>query len=228
MVASGKERAHGQTGAEEEARERSKEIARPDTGGDEVQPLGLTRAWQRMKLDLNSKDHQIMQDVQSKIDDQIFEDFADAFGIEYEIYDIVRKPRIDTQTGEVMTDDNGLTIWARNSDGSFIEDWSLISAKDREALLYKIVTKMFTWEQQAARIWTEAIFAKAVWEEAFATGFDSSPDDKKTVEARSAYGNRVAAEHRYLAVFKSGYSRQAEAIVRSLDRLCQRLKDLHV
>lgn len=227
MVAAGTVRAHGQTTAEEVANEQSKEILTPMQLEPE-KPASLTRAFQRMRTDWHSADRDTIDSVKDIVDKQILETFADAFSIMYEIYDQVRIPIMNPKTGEFEIGPDGLTNWQRKSDGSYVEDWSKIGRHEREKYLYMIITRLFEWEQSAADIWGEALFAKAYWEEAFATGFDSITDAKATVDARTARANRLAADHRYLAVFKSLYSRRADAIVKSLDRLAIRLKDLHL
>lgn len=226
MVEPSKPRAHGQTAAEEEAKERGKEIEKI-LDHEPEDPVSLTRAFQRMRTDWNSKDRETIIEVKSIVDEFMFERFPDAYEIEYEIWNIVRAKRIDPKTGEVMVDQHGLDLWETRPDGSYVEDWSNIGIKERERLLYEIITRLFTWEQRLAEIKGEALFAKAVWEEAFATGFDTADSGKKTVEARNARGTRVAMEHRYLAVYKSMCYERAAAIVRSMDRLAQRLKDIH-
>ncbi len=231
MVASATVRSHGQTTAEEEASERGKGL---DTlmETEPERPVNLTRAFQRLRTDWNSADRETIDEVRAFVDQQITDVFSDAFLISYEIYDKVRE-RVQVtniKTGE-MTDvmgTDGLPEWRRNPDGSYVEDWSKIHQRDRDRYLYLITTRLFEWEQSNADIWGEALFAKAQWEEAFATGFDSISDPKATVDARAARANRLAAEHRYLAVFKSMYSKKAEAVVRSMSLLGQRFKDLTV
>jgi hypothetical protein len=226
MVASANIRASGQTAAEEVAAEEAENLDRP-AEHEEERPLNLTRAFQRMRTDWNSKDREIIQSVRSAVDQQVFEDFKDAYALMYEIYNTVRVKKRDTN-GSVVRDETGLPEWQQYSDGSYIEEWDKIGRKERERFLYIIITRMFDWEQTAADIWGEAIFAKAQWEEAFATGFDSITDSKATVDARTARANRVSADHRYLAVYKSYYSRKADAILRAMNGLSQRLKDVHV
>jgi hypothetical protein len=82
---------------------------------------------------------------------------------------------------------------------------------------------MFGWEQRAADAWGEAMFAKAQWEERFAIDYDAPFTG--TIEDRTAKGNIGAREERYFAIFLSLYSRKADAVVRSLALLGQRLKD---
>lgn len=227
MVQSNKARAHGQTGAEAEAKEQGKELAKV-LDFDPDKPLTLTRAFQRLRTDWHGQDYEIIQSVKNTVEDQLNREFEDAIEIRFKLFNIVRNPLIDETTGEVLTDDAGLPLWQQYSDGTYVEDWSKITRADREKLVYEIATRLYRWEQLSVDAWGEALFAKAVWEEAFATGFDSTVDNKATVDARNAHANRVAADNRYLAVYKSYYSKKAEAVVRSMDRLCQRLKDLSV
>jgi hypothetical protein len=227
MVAAATVRASGQTTAEEVMPDAVGQLDKPvDT--EPEKPLNLTRAFQRMRTDWNSKDRETIQSVKSTVDQQILEDFRDAYALMFEIHNTVRLQVVDQATGEVKSDGYGLPLWQQNRDGTYIEDWDRIKRKERERFLHIIITRMFEWEQTAADIWGEAIFAKAQLEEAFATGFDSIADPKATVDARTARANKLSADHRYLAVYKSYYSRKADAIVRTMLGLSQRLKDLHV
>jgi hypothetical protein len=226
MVAQATVRASGQTTAEEVSPEAIGDIDKPVQPEPE-KPVNLTRAFQRMRTDWNSKDRETIQSVKSIVDQQIFENFRDAYALMFEIQNLVRLPQVD-ENGEVKTDEAGWPLWQENRDGTYVEDWDNIKRKDRERFLHMIITRMFDWEQTAADIWGEAIFAKAQLEEAFATGFDSIADAKATVDARTARANRLSADHRYLAVYKSYYSRKADAIIRSMQGLSQRFKDLTV
>jgi hypothetical protein len=224
MVATNNVRASGQTTAEEVTPEATADIDKPVTTERE-KPVNLTRAFQRMRTDWNSKDRETIQSVKNIVDQQIFENFRDAYALMFEIHNLVRESQTDGQ-GAVKTDAAGWPLWQENRDGTYVENWDKITRKDRERFLHMIITRMFEWEQTAADIWGEAIFSKAQLEEAFATGFDSIVDPKATVDARTARANKLSADHRYLAVYKSYYSRKADAIVRTMQGLSQRFKDI--
>lgn len=226
-IDNGQIRAHGQTAADAVAEEQVKEIDTPVTEKEE-KPVGLTRAFQRMRTDWHSADKDTIKSVQSIVDDQLFNAFSDAYSLRYEMFDIVRAKKIDKTTGEIETDDYGNALWEQNPDGTYVEDWTKLTSRDRERFIYQIITRMFEWEQAAADAWGEALFAKAQWQEAFSTGFDSFTEGKAIEKAREARANRQAADQRYLAVFKSLYSKKADALVRSMVLLAQRLKDLTV
>jgi hypothetical protein len=225
VSAEAERRANGKTAGQDEAAEQAKELTKL-VEEEKESPVSLTRAFQRLRTDWTSKDADVIASIKSIVEQKLFNDFTDAYRIIYKLDDIVRKKEFDPNTGEIKVDRNGLAVWAKTPDGAYIEDWSLITHKHRSDLIHQITTRMFDWEQRAADAWGEALFAKANWEEAFATAYDTTPSG--TVEARTAHANRVVADNRYLAVFKSYYSKKAEALVNSLDRCCQRLKDLTV
>jgi hypothetical protein len=226
-IDNGRVRAHGQTVADEAAENEAKEIDVPVEHTPD-KPLGLTRAFQRMRTDWHSEDKDTIKRVQSIVDEKLFDDFADAHAIRFEMFDLVRAKKINPTTGEIEVDEFGAAVWKQHADGTYVEDWNKLTSRDRERLIYQIITRMVDWEQKAADAWGEALFAKAYWQEAFSTGFDSFTETKAIEKAREARANRQAADSRYLAVYKSVYSKKAEALVRSMDRICQRLKDLTV
>lgn len=70
------------------------------------------------------------------------------------------------------------------------------------------------------------MFSKAQWEERFALAFnDTTAGGRKTDEAMTQKARAGSRDERYFAIFESLYSRKADALVRSLERLGQRLKD---
>lgn len=182
-----------------------------------------TPGFARMRTDWEGPDGATVQSVRSIVDGRILSNFADAFALMNELYDIVREPLTDAQ-GTMQTDQYGFPVWKRTSTGAYQEDFTRLSSSQREDFLFKITTRIFEWEQSAADAWGEAMFAKAQWEEAFAVSFDA-PQGRHTVEDRTQKGRLGSRDERYFAVFLSLYSRKADAVVRSMQLLGQRLKD---
>src|SRR5690606_7956211 len=114
------------------------------------------------------EDEEVVQQLLSGIDGIILSRFSEAYLIMEEIYEVVREPMVDERTGEVLSDHLGLTQWRRSPVGGYVEDWSRLGIKQREHFIYRIVTNHFIWSQNAADLWTESMFAKAVWQESFA------------------------------------------------------------
>lgn len=240
MVAQQQTRADGRTGGEQLAPQEAASALQPQaTDGDlgldggslthpEDRHSSLTPAFRRMRTDWNSPDRAIIQQMKRAVDMLIRDQFFEVFDLLYEIYDRVREPDVDPATGEVKVDADRLPEWKRGPGGAYLEDWSAIGIREREAYLYRITTGMFRWEQRQADLFAEALFAKASFEEAFSHGYEQLENPKATIEDRTARARVVGAEHRYRAVYMTYLSKRADAVVRSAERLGQRLKDLHV
>lgn len=183
-----------------------------------------TPGFSRMRTDWTGNDAMVVAQVTGIVDNRILMNFADAYAVMHELYEVVREPITDDQ-GTMLQDAHGFTLWRRNGSGAYIEDYSRLTTKDRESLLFQITTRIFEWEQKAADAWGEAMFAKAQFEERFALTFAAAPGTRPTVDDRTQHARSEAREERYFAIFQSLYSRKAEAIVRSMTLLSQRLKD---
>lgn len=185
-----------------------------------------TPGFSRMRTDWDGPDGTTVAAVREVVDRRILANFADAFALMNEVYDIVRDPEADEVTGDVKTDRYGFPVWRRTPTGAYVEDFTKLSSGQKEDLLFKITTRIFEWEQAAADAWGEAMFAKAQWEEAFAVGFTTAKTGSRiTDEMGTQVARANSRDERYFAVFLSLYSRKADAIVRSMQLLGQRLKD---
>jgi len=184
-----------------------------------------TPGFSRMRLDWAGDDGAVIANVVEVIDQILLEQFPVAFEVRHEIFSVVREPEVDTDTGEVREDNLGFPIWRRNPSGTYVENWSLLTDRLREDSLHKITLYLVEWEDRQADFWGEAMFAKSAWEERFATLYLATPGVRPTVDACTAHGRAHSMEERYFAIYKSLLSRKVDALVRSMERLCQRLKD---
>lgn len=181
-----------------------------------------TPAFSRMRLEWGTRDAQMMTSIDRTIQRLLFDHFPMAYELMHRLFDVIREPMMD-ERGEVALDEYGWTVWKTTSTGAYVEDWSRLTYAVREQLLYQITAYMFEWEQQAAKLWGDSMFAKAQWEERFAGGFTASSG--KTVDDRTQSGRLASQEERYFAIFQAVLSRRAEALVRSMQLLNQRIKD---
>jgi hypothetical protein len=183
-----------------------------------------TPGFSRMRTDWSGPDGAQIRSLKAIVDGRILHLFPDAFVIMSEVYDLVREPEVDKSTGEIRTDQHGFVIWKTHPSGAYVEDFTVLTQKQKEDLLFRITTRLFEWQQQRADLWGEAMFAKAQWEEAMALGFDEPPG-KLTVDDRTQKGRLASRDERYFAIFLSLLSRRADAVVNSMELLGQRLKD---
>lgn len=177
----------------------------------------------RMRTEWRGEDRKAVDLVRHKAQMEIYKEFRDVYGIIIDIYMTVRIPKV-TPDGEPVFDEFGVEPeWERDGFGKIIEDWNKLGFKDREKAILEISTVMLDVEQRAANMWGLSQIAKAQWEDDFVAGF---LDSKGTNDVRTNTGKRQAREARYFAIYQSWVSRKADALTRSLERLCQRLKDL--
>lgn len=225
MVERARKRASGATAASEEAEQAAKDadelpIAETDTErAKEFRAPGFAR----MRITWSKAEGAMIARIKETVDGRILHQFRDAYAVMSDLYDAVREPDIDPETSEIRTDKHGYVIWKRLPTGAFMEDWSRLSYQQRETFLFRITTAIFDWEMRAADAWTEAMMAKAIWQEKFAIEFDHPASG--TIDDRNSYANMNAADDRYFALFLSAYSRKADAIVRTMNNLALRLRD---
>lgn len=182
----------------------------------------------RVRRDWPDADKMTLAELNALASDIMKDRFRVAFAIIERIHRYVRIPVAD-ENGEVLTYPDGTPRWETDEFGVPAEDWSQLGSTERERLLHTIAVYLFEWEQAAAAIWSDAMYAKVIWEETFAKGFTALPgvaiSGKPTIDDRTQWGHRMAIEDRYFAVFRSSLSRQADALVRSMNRIYRTLEN---
>jgi hypothetical protein len=181
-------------------------------------------AFARMRTNWRSaEEREVVAAAKTIAEKRILEMFPDAYRILSDLFDIVRDAELDAE-GNPKRDQNGLIIWKiRPGTGTPVEDFSRLSRQEREDFFMAITTRLVDWEARSADLWAESMFAKAAWEERFAIEYNKPIDD--TIEGRTAYGNRNAADEKYFALFLTYLSRRADSVVRTMTLLAQRLKE---
>jgi hypothetical protein len=190
--------------------------AEPDIPPDRTRRFTHTN-FQRMRTDWPAEDKIKLQEIGRLADQVIAARFADAWWLLERLYRVVREPMV-TSDGEVIKDLAGHIKWKRNEHGFYIEDWSRLGDEQRSDFMHELTIHMFEWTQQAAMMWGSAMFAKGIWEEAFAFGY-TAPRGKLTIDDRTQFGHLQSIEERYFSIFQSVLSRRADALIRSLERL---------
>ena len=187
-----------------------------------------TPSFLRMRTRWTEDEREVIAAANTQLEEEIDAVFGDAYRILARLYDIVREPWVDPVTGEVRTNALGRTLWRKDADGGYLEDWSRLTDRDKETFLHQITTRLVLWGQQTASIWGEAMFAKAMWEERFALSFTEDPEDggrRPTVDDRTQRAQVGSREQRYLAVYMAIRSKRADRLVSDMERLALRLRD---
>jgi hypothetical protein len=190
--------------------------AEPDLPPDRTRRFTHTN-FQRMRTDWPGEDKTKIAELTRLADNVLAARFSDAWWLLERLYRTVREP-MTTADGEVVRDLALHIKWKRNEHGFYIEDWSRLGDDQRSDFLDELTIHMFEWTQQAAQMWGSAMFAKGIWEEAFAYGY-TTPRGKLTIDDRTQAGHLQSIEERYFAIFQALLSKRADALVRSLERL---------
>lgn len=200
----------------------------PDERTEEVDPhADRTRMYthvnfSRMRTKWAKNDLIIIEEIRRQADNLIFERFLDAFELMDRIYGCVRFQQGDSE-GQPLKDRHGHPVWELNDYGFPREDWTRVTDRDRFTWIHEVTVHLFQWEQDAAVFWGDAMFAKGIWQEVFARAYTAP--EKGTIDDRTQAGHLASMEDRYFAIFQSLVSRRADAIIRSMERISQRLKD---
>jgi hypothetical protein len=223
------------------AQQKMAELEREGLNDPEIPELPESRRFRttgfaRMPLDWKGRptssagedrdsDAMMIERIHSVVRRAIDKQFLDALEVLDELYGIVRTARVED--GEFLVDSSGHPFWETNELGMPLEDYSRLGSKERERFIYQITIRLFDWQSRSVEAWAEAMFAKALWEEEFAAGYEEVANPKATIEDRTARGRLRSRDARYFAIFKTYYSKQADVLVKSFELLNQRLKDMH-
>lgn len=182
----------------------------------------------RMRHDFRPEDKDAIDGLRGIAERIMLERFGDAYVIINDLYEIVREPVVDPVTQEIQEDEHGFTMWARTESGGYIEDYSRLTRSHVRDFLFRITVRLFAWEQEAASIRGDSMYAKAIWEQALAQGYQDARTGTggRTVEDRTQTARRHAREDRFAGIFQTTLSWRADALVKSMNLLSQRLKDV--
>lgn len=221
-IPQGHRRVGGDLAADEVAYEEGRTLDQPNAErAEEREPR--TPGFARMRLDWRSDDRPIIQRAKAAVEGKIVMEFADAYEIMNEIYEAVRIPEVDMETGEIKRTQHGFMVWKKLPSGRYDEDFNRLSDQQKKHLMFLLTTRLFDWEQRAADLRMEAMLAKGQFEERFAIGFDAPVTG--TVDDRRAHGNLEARDERYYAIYAAALSHRADAVVKAMTELERRLRD---
>src|SRR5260370_11588093 len=118
----------------------------------------------RMRTAWAGNDLIIIEEIRRQSEDLIFRRFVAAFELMDRIYQCVRFRAADSD-GEPLKDRRGHQVWEVNEIGFPREDWTRVTDADRFSWIHEITVHLFEWEQDAAILWGDAMFAKGIWQE---------------------------------------------------------------
>lgn len=194
----------------------------PDTPPDRTRRFTHVNL-SRMRTSWKPDERITMQEIRRQADNAVLDLFPEIYELLARIYIAVRIQ--ESGDDGPLTNADGSPRWKLNKIGKPVEDWTRISDHDRDQWLHEIVVHLLEWWQRADALWMDAMFAKGIWEETFAAGYTGPAERRLTIDDRTQAGHLASMEERYFAIFQSALSRRAQSLVRSMERIDQRLKD---
>ena len=223
-------RASGLSAGEESAKEEAKILfdLPIDKGEMPLEDPIHDRKWrtpgfQRMRFDWDDEADIQVTAALRKLDEDLKEDFPEVFELLDSIRDLIREKVVDPATGEIMLGEDGKPLWLKTSTGHYVEDYTKLTLRVRENLLFKITFLLPKWDQLSQNIWLESMFARVAWEERYAIAYNGPYG--KTMGEREAAGKRDAIDERYFAVILAAYSRKSASLVYEVRQIASRLEN---
>src|SRR5690606_27216778 len=144
-IKSGQVRASGETTAEEITKEESEKLEEPINPElpEEREKQFRVPGFQRLRINWRNDEWAIVQRAKDAVDGRITNNFLDAYQVKHEVHEEVRTPAVNTEQAELQTDQFGFTIWQRASSGSYEEDGTRLTRKEKENILFTITTRLF-------------------------------------------------------------------------------------
>ena len=197
--------------------------ADPGADGTSARDRFAYTTFSRMRRSWIGDDLTALMDIDDLTAKVIDAEFAGPLALIKRMRRAVRVPVVkDDGTGEIEYA-NGEPVWRRDEDGLPVEEWTALSKDDREAYLFTITTNFMEWQRSRVRFWRRAMISKAMWEEVFAKAFHGMPgvaiSGKPTIPDRTQIGHSFSIEERYFAVLQSSISKEADAILKSMEVL---------
>lgn len=169
----------------------------------------------RLKVEWSEDEKADIDFIQQSIEERIRLDYAQAFAIEEQVLAKVRTPLPPGQGPG----------WARNMDGSYIEDWSRITPKEMESFVQAASSEAFFASQRVIDSYAEAVFAKFNYDDAYDEAYSGILTG--TVSDKTAKAKRRTQKERWTALYRTLYYKRAKEVVDRLDAHVRRVERIY-
>ena len=169
----------------------------------------------RLKVEWSEDEKADIDFIQQSIEERIRLDYAQAFAIEERVLAKVRTPLPPGQGPG----------WARNMDGSYIEDWSRITPKEMESFVQAASSEAFFASQRVIDSYAEAVFAKFNYDDAYDEAYSGILTG--TVSDKTAKAKRRTQKERWMALYRTLYYKRAKEVVDRLDAHVRRVERIY-
>ena len=147
--------------------------------------------------------------------------FEDAKQAVDNFYAGLRMPETNPDTGQVMRDRDGRTLWVLDERGQPIEKWSQMTGQDIEKCLLDLGRIKLNVASQVHELLMEAVFAKHIYDDHYQDSFAELVEE--TIPGRQAYASRSSRQDKYHAFFRYYLWSTADVLLKEINAFCRTL-----
>ena len=166
-------------------------------------------------LKFEPEDRRMMDMLLKAADERLASEYAQLFEIEAQFISKVRQ-RLPVAAG------GG---YARNANGSYVEDWTQLTLKDMEEFVLAATQYIVFDSQQSINAQAEAAYATMFYNEVYSKAYNEPLSG--TVDARAATATLMAQRERWRAQFCSHYWKKAKDLVDRMDAMVRRVERIY-
>ena len=166
-------------------------------------------------LKFEPEDRRMMDMLLKAADERLASEYAQLFEIEAQFISKVRQ-RLPVAAG------GG---YARNANGSYVEDWTQLTLKDMEEFVLAATQYIVFDSQQSINAQAEAAYATMFYHEVYSKAYNEPLSG--TVDARAATATLMAQRERWRAQFCSHYWKKAKDLVDRMDAMVRRVERIY-
>lgn len=137
--------------------------------------------------------------IRSSVDSMMAHMYSDAKTAIDCFYAELRVPETDPETGMVVRDQQGRTVWRLDERGQPIEKWSQMTGQDIERCLLDLARIKLEVAPRVNELLMEAVFSKHIHDDRYSEAYSELLDE--TIPGRQAYASRKTRQDKYHAFF---------------------------
>lgn len=148
--------------------------------------------------------------------------FADAVVTIDNLYLAMRVPQRDPNTGRILTDAAGRTVWETDEWGNPVEDIHRVPGHDLDNIILKLEYLLMSVTRQVTDLRLEALQAQTISKDSF----DDAWPKSGTETTRKSAANTGSREDRWFAFYKYYIYAHANAFIQELRLFTRRLDSI--
>lgn len=217
--------------AESVADDLSVESSMPDEPEDDLmpegdEPLDSEQPYvfaSKIRFALKTDDAEILRRCRRAADSVFQKLFADAIVTIDNLYLAMRVPQRDPNSGRILTDSGGRTVWETDETGNPVEDIHRVSGADLDNIILKLEYQTLCIIRQVTNLRLEALQAQTISKDSFDDAWAPTRGTETTRKSAASAGSR---EDRWFSFYRYYIYATANAFLSEIRLFTRRLDSI--